>query len=99
ADCGAEAAGRIALMERGVTPFSTKGASAEAAGAIAAVIYNEEPGNFAGSLTGVTPGIPVVAISQDDGHALLELLDGGVSTTELRLAWSDPQAMVGQVAG
>ncbi|HSK25081.1 MAG TPA: S8 family serine peptidase [Egicoccus sp.] len=100
ADCGAEAGGKIALIQRGTTPFSAKAVSAEAAGAIAAVIYNEEPGNFAGSLTGVTPGIPVVAISQEHGHALLELLDeDGVSTTDLRLAWSDPQALVGQVAG
>jgi minor extracellular serine protease Vpr len=100
ADCGPDAAGKIALIERGVTPFSAKGVTAEAAGAIAAVIYNEEPGNFAGSLTGVTPGIPTVAISQEDGHALLELVgDDGVSTTDLRLAWSDPHAMAGQVAG
>ncbi|MFA9446731.1 S8 family serine peptidase [Egicoccus sp. AB-alg6-2] len=100
ADCGAAAAGRIALIERGIAPFSTKGASAEAAGAIAAVIYNEEPGNFAGSLTGVTPGIPVVAISQEDGHALRELFGAdGVSTADLRLAWSEPRSIVGQVTG
>ena len=100
ADCGPDAAGKIALIERGITPFSTKAVNAEAAGAIAAVIYNAEPGNFAGSLTGVTPGIPVVAISQEDGHALLEFVgDDGVSTTEARLAWSDPLMIAGQVAG
>jgi subtilisin family serine protease len=99
ADCGADATGRIALIERGGTPFTAKATNAEAAGAIAAVIYNDEPGNFAGTLIAVEPGIPVVAMSQEDGHALLEHVDGQVSTVDLVLDWSDPRSIVDQIAG
>jgi minor extracellular serine protease Vpr len=99
ADCGTDAPGRIALIERGGTPFTAKAANAEAAGAIAAVIYNNEPGNFAGTLIVVDPSIPVVAMSQEDGHALLEHVDGQLSTDELLLAWDDAHSIVDQVAG
>lgn len=99
ADCGTDAMGRIALIERGGTPFTAKAASAEAAGAIAAIIYNDQPGNFAGTLIAVEPSIPVAAMSQEHGHALLEHVDGGVSTEELLLAWDDPHSIVGQVTG
>jgi minor extracellular serine protease Vpr len=98
-DCGAEAAGKIALIERGGTPFTAKAASAEAAGAIAAIIYNNEPGNFAGTLIVVEPGIPVAAMSQEDGHALLEHVEGGVSTIDLALTWGDPHSIEGQLSG
>jgi hypothetical protein len=99
ADCGPDAAGKIALIERGGTPFTAKAASAEAAGAIAAIIYNDEPGNFAGTLIVVEPGIPVAAMSQEDGHALLEHVEGGVSTIELALTWGDPFSIEGQLSG
>jgi minor extracellular serine protease Vpr len=99
ADC-AGADGKIALIERGEVTFTQKAASAEAAGAVAAIIYNNEPGNFAGTLVVVDPEIPVAAMSQEDGHALLEFVgDDRVSTVELLLDWSDAHAIVGQVAG
>lgn len=100
ADCPLGTAGRIALIERGDTPFTTKAASAEAAGAIAAIIYNNEPGNFAGTLIVVEPGIPVAAMSQANGQRLLELVDAtGISSEELMLDWANPNVISDQVAG
>ncbi|MBW3667392.1 MAG: S8 family serine peptidase, partial [Actinobacteria bacterium] len=100
ADCPVGTAGRIALIERGDTVFTAKAANAEAAGAIAAIIYNNEPGNFAGTLIVVEPEIPVAAMSQADGHRLLELVDStGISTKELSLDWANPNVISDQVAG
>lgn len=101
ADCPVNTAGKIALIERGDTPFTAKAANAEAAGAIAAIIYNNEPGNFAGTLIAVEPGIPVAAMAQADGQRLLEFVDSatGISTTDLLLDWENPNNISDQVAG
>ncbi|MGH8875081.1 MAG: S8 family serine peptidase, partial [Acidimicrobiia bacterium] len=101
ADCPVGTAGSIALIERGDTPFTAKAVNAEAAGAIAAIIYNNEPGNFAGTLILLEPSIPVVAMSQADGQRLLEFLDPvtRISTVELQLDWEHPNVISDQVAG
>jgi Peptidase family M28/PA domain len=66
--------GNIALIQRGTCTFAQKVANAEAAGASAAVIFNEgNPGRtgvFAGSLAG-TEHIPVLFTSYDVGTQLL----------------------------
>ncbi len=62
-DFPAAANGNIVLIERGVIEFSSKVANAEAAGAIAALIYNNERGPFEGQLREM-PGVPVVSIAQ-----------------------------------
>ena len=68
--------GRVALIERGQLFFSDKVANAANAGAAAVVISNNQPGLFAGNLSG--PGaIPAVSISQEEGAALRTLLDQG----------------------
>ena len=72
-DFPAAANGNIVLLERGVIEFSSKVANAEDAGAVAAVIYNNEGGPFAGQLI-ETPGIPVVSIAREDGESLLDLM-------------------------
>ncbi|MCG3146939.1 MAG: hypothetical protein PCFJNLEI_00374 [Verrucomicrobiae bacterium] len=64
-------AGNIALIERGVLFFTEKIQNAMAAGAIAAIVYNNAPGNFFGSLQFPTNWIPAVSISQADGQALV----------------------------
>jgi hypothetical protein len=67
-------AGHIALIQRGTCTFAQKVANAEAAGASAAVIFNEgNPGRtglFSGSLAG-TEHIPVVFTSYAVGTQLL----------------------------
>ncbi len=77
ADFPAAVAGNIALIERGgEVLFQTKVANAVAAGAKGAVIFNNDSGNFLGSLTATAP-IPVVSISQSDGQALVQQLKSG----------------------
>lgn len=68
--------GRIALVRRGENTFKEKARLAQAAGATAAIIYNNQAGNFFGTLGENTPAdplpaIPVVSISKEDGEVLL----------------------------
>ncbi len=81
--------GRVALVQRGEITFQAKVEAVAQAGAVAAVIYNHEPGNFRGSLRGRS-AIPAVSISKADGEELLELLSQGevqakVSVQEAKL--------------
>jgi len=75
-DLTSENAGRIALIRRGETSFSDKIANAAAAGALAAIIYNNQPGQFEGQLSAAPP-IPAVSLSQEEGQILLDLLKEG----------------------
>ena len=72
--------GNIALIQRGTCTFSQKVANAQAAGATAAVIFNEgNPGRtgvFAGSLSG-GERIPVIFTSYAVGSQLLSQTTGG----------------------
>jgi aminopeptidase YwaD len=61
--------GRIALVERGEIRFSEKVQNAEAAGAVAVVVYNSAEGPIQASL-GSASRIPAVAIARADGVAL-----------------------------
>lgn len=72
----ADATGNVCLIERGEINFSVKADNCEAGGGIGAIIYNnEETGNISGTLgDDYTGTIPVVAITRDDGLALLEQL-------------------------
>lgn len=83
-DCGigrpeefpAAVRGNLALIERGTLFFSDKVANATAAGAIGAIIYNNEEGGFSGTLQ--TPSgmnIPAIGIPQTDGETLRETLN------------------------
>ena len=81
-----EVAGNIALIERGECWFVEKVARAEEAGAIAVVLYNNEPGNgtspmnppedFANDLN-----IPIIMIGNNDGMAIIEAIDLGLPVT------------------
>lgn len=68
---GRQVRGAIALAERGEITFWDKSANAAARGAVALMVYNNQPGMVAGTL-GRRSEIPAVAISQDDGQQLLE---------------------------
>lgn len=67
---------KIAFAERGLIPFEEKVNRAAEAGAVAVVIYNNLPGSFQGILLSQGP-IPAVAISQEDGRLIEELLAAG----------------------
>lgn len=69
--------GKIALIERGEIFFSDKIANAAGAGAVAVVLYNNQPGPpTVGTLRGPSR-IPAVIVSQEEGRALLRQLEGG----------------------
>ena len=61
--------GFVVLCQRGVISFADKVSNVATGKGIAAVIYNNVPGGFAGTLNG-TSTIPAISISQEDGQAL-----------------------------
>ena len=69
-------AGRIALIERGVITFEEKVDRMADAGAVGAVIFNNEEGLFRGTFTRDS-NIPAVAVSKSDGNRLLDLMGRG----------------------
>ena len=78
----ADTAGKIALIERGDITFGEKVANAAAAGAAAALVYNNGPGPFLGNLGGPS-SIPAASISREDGQEILALLAAGPVTLRL----------------
>ena len=75
-DCGDGSAtcpgggGQVCLIERGTTSFAEKVAACEAGGGAAAIIYNNAPGGFSGTLNGAATAIQSVSMSQADGQFL-----------------------------
>ena len=76
--------GHVALIRRGTCAFNVKVQNAEAAGAIAVVLYNHSPGSL-GPLVTLNPqtAIPVVMISKLDG----ELIHNRLLTGPVNLTW------------
>ena len=66
--------GVIALIERGEITFEEKVNRVADAGAVAAIIYNNERGNFRGALQSDGP-IPAASLSQEQGVYVLKLLE------------------------
>ena len=67
---GLDLSGKVALVQRGTISFADKHMNAEAAGAVAVLVYNNGNDNFGMDLTGSTATIPAVAISLADGEYL-----------------------------
>ena len=78
--------GKIALIKRGVETFKVKCENAEAAGAVAVIVYNNETGEFGMDLTGCEVNIPCVSIMQQDGEMLVEMLE---ENPEMTVFFSD----------
>ena len=70
ADFPAAVSNNIALIRRGTLFFSDKVTNAKAAGAKAAIIFNNVPGNFNGTLGAPGSWLPAVSLSQADGQLL-----------------------------
>ena len=71
ADWAGFPAGNIALISRGTCTFATKATNADAAGAIAVIIYNNIPGELNGTLgNDFTLNLPVTSVTQDVGVEL-----------------------------
>jgi subtilisin family serine protease len=91
--CPAATAGNIALIQRGSVSFAQKVESAMAAGASAAIIYN----NVAGELSGTTlgsptnsagePWIPAVGVSDTSGATLKTQLGENSTVVNLVSSW------------
>ncbi|QIQ06971.1 M28 family peptidase [Streptomyces liangshanensis] len=75
--------GKIALIQRGGCTFAVKQQEAAAAGAVAAIIYNNTTGVISGTLGDPNAGvIPTGGITQADGQALAaEVAQGPVTVT------------------
>ncbi|RAL09416.1 aminopeptidase [Aspergillus homomorphus CBS 101889] len=73
-----EVSGAIAFISRGTCPFGTKSDLAGKAGAIAAVVYNNEKGDLSGTLGTPTPDhVATFGISDSDAAPVLEQLKKG----------------------
>lgn len=78
-DCGlgkdmsefpAEVKGNIAFLQRGAISFADKAKNAEAAGAIAVLMYNNASGNVNPTLGDYKANIPYLSISLEDGEKI-----------------------------
>ncbi len=76
------AAGKIALIERGTINFGEKVSNAAAAGAVGVILYNDRPGALIPRPSSAGD-IPAAAISQEDGTALLGLMQAGPAVIRL----------------
>ena len=97
------AAGSVVLLDRGLLTFANKARNAEAAGAVAVVVVNNEPGAFRGAL-GDNPGIsiPVLAVAGELGPALRALAEDAARVTvrsEFGTRFQTSQNVVGRPAG
>jgi subtilisin family serine protease len=90
-DCPTTVKGNIALIQRGSVTFAQKVASAMTAGAVGAIIYNNAPGNFSGTLgtttNNGTPWIPAVSVSQADGQTLLTQVGSKATLVSAPSSW------------
>ena len=77
-DFPATVTGAVALMQRGTCPFGTKVANAQAAGAVAAIIFNRGSAGSEGAIAGTlgapqaAPGIPALGASFALGQDLFD---------------------------
>lgn len=62
--------GKICLIQRGTFDFSVKVSNCQASGGVGAVIYNNVPGSFLGTLGTAVTAIPSASVSDNEGAAL-----------------------------
>jgi serine protease len=67
-------AGKVVLLQRGTITFAQKVLNVQNSGGLACIIYNNVPGGFEGNLSIGAWAIPALAISMEDGQALLSRL-------------------------
>ena len=78
---GLDLTGKVALIQRGSINFSAKVDNAAAAGAVAALVYNNTSGEFGMNLEGGTSTIPAVSITLASGEFLIASLAEDPSMT------------------
>jgi subtilisin family serine protease len=76
--------GKVALIRRGTCGFYQKAANAQAAGAVAVILYNNTAGQLSPTVAGTPPiTIPVVAITAADGANI----DGRITAAATTMTW------------
>ena len=90
--------GAVVLVQRGEIAFSEKIANATAAGAAGVIIYNDESGGFSGQLREASR-IPAASISNEDGLALIDAINGGGATVRLAVEARTDTAESNNVVG
>lgn len=86
-----DVAGKIALVQRGAISFATKCDNAQAAGAVACIIYNNTSGSINMDLTGGIATIPCASITMADGEYLIAEQK---ENPALKLTFSDKMASI-----
>ena len=88
-DLLADPTGKVALIVRGDCSFAEKVQHAEDAGAIGTIVYNNEPGNFAGTLGEYEASGPSVSISDTEGQTLASDIAAGETRIDLSVVATD----------
>jgi len=83
--CPAAVSGNIALIRRGAPSIDSQVAHAQSMGAVGAIVANNTPYNYFGSLAGPRP-VVTIAVSGADGDDLLARGDGTVATASVTAA-------------
>jgi subtilisin family serine protease len=80
--------GKVVLCQRGEIDFYTKVLNVQNSGGAAAIIYNNEPGNFLGTLgEGNTSSIVGISISMEDGQYLVTSKLGQIADVSSTYTW------------
>jgi serine protease len=74
-------AGKVVLCQRGTVSFLDKVMNVQNGGGVAAVIYNNVSGGFAGTLSTASSAIPAIGLSLEDGNAIKASGAIGLSST------------------
>ena len=76
---GADLSGKVVVLDRGSVTFSEKARAAAGGGAVAAIVVNDEPGPFLGSLGEMVSPIPVVSVAGEEREALLAAVGSSIT--------------------
>ncbi len=68
--------GQVVLCQRGVVSFAVKVANVQSGGGVAAVIYNNAPGDFSATLGTATSTIPAISLSDTLGATAVANVGG-----------------------
>ncbi len=79
--------GKVAVVSRGGSTFMEKQAAAQAAGAIACIVYNNVPGAINMQINDGGENIPCISISLAGGSAMKRMYENG--TTQLTVCQGD----------
>ncbi len=91
--------GAVAVVQRGVCPFTEKISNAVNAGATMVVIANNQPGSINMDTTGA-PAVPAYSISQTSGDAIINFLtpnprDGLADVAPIAIGNTQPDVIAG----